>query len=103
MVKHIEKFLSEFVKKIHEGLREDLFSVIVYGSYVSGDFKDELSDIDILVVLKVSKLDKEKILKIREVFSKLKINYSDLPIELEVYMSYELLPNFWISWKALIF
>ena len=47
-----EKLLEEFVAKLSSALGGKLVSVVLYGSAVTGDFREEVSDLNVLCVLK---------------------------------------------------
>jgi predicted nucleotidyltransferase len=47
-----EKLLEEFVAKFSSALGDKLVSVVLYGSAVTGDFREEVSDLNVLCVLR---------------------------------------------------
>jgi hypothetical protein len=49
-----EEQLAEFVKKLRDAARDNLISVILYGSAVAGDFHAEYSDLNLFCVLRDS-------------------------------------------------
>ncbi len=51
-VKEIDSFIkSEFVNSLKDIFSDNLFSVLVYGSYVKGNFVPGVSDINVLILL----------------------------------------------------
>ena len=46
----IEKILEEFVGECKKKFKENLVSIVLFGSYARGEFKEE-SDVDLLVIL----------------------------------------------------
>lgn len=50
MPSSINTLLSEYVKKIYEIYGQHLKSIILYGSYARGDFKED-SDVDIMILV----------------------------------------------------
>lgn len=48
-----EKALKEFIERIKEKYPEKITKIIIFGSYVQGDFTEE-SDIDILIIGEVT-------------------------------------------------
>jgi predicted nucleotidyltransferase len=74
---NVELAIEEFVKACKEKFREDLVSIILFGSYARGNFK-EASDVDMLVIVKKlpknwkgrKKLFEEIIKKINENYGK---------------------------------
>jgi Nucleotidyltransferase domain len=49
-----DKKIAEFVKKLREAAKDNLVSVIVYGSAAAGDFHPEYSDLNLFCVLRDS-------------------------------------------------
>ena len=47
-----EQLLDELVGKLREDLGDDLVCVVLYGSAVTGDFQEKVSDLNVLCVLK---------------------------------------------------
>jgi predicted nucleotidyltransferase len=47
-----EKLLDEFVGRLTSALGDKLVSVVLYGSAVTGDFQEKVSDLNVLCVLK---------------------------------------------------
>lgn len=47
-----EQLLDELVQRLRDGLGGDLLSVVLYGSAVTGDFQEKVSDLNVLCVLK---------------------------------------------------
>ncbi len=47
-----EKLLDEFVGRLASALGDKLVSVVLYGSAVTGDFQEKVSDLNVLCVLK---------------------------------------------------
>jgi hypothetical protein len=50
----IPKIATDFVKHLERGLKDNLHSVIVYGSVVRGGYDPKTSDINLLIVLEIS-------------------------------------------------
>jgi len=48
----LEEKISEFVKRAREAARENLVSVVLYGSAASGEFHNEFSDVNLFCVLR---------------------------------------------------
>ena len=56
-----EQLLDELVGKLREDLGDDLVCVVLYGSAVTGDYQQKVSDLNVLCVLKTigpAELDK---------------------------------------------
>ena len=53
---HILDIMEDFAKNVRKILGNSLDSVIVYGSYARGDYRDD-SDIDIMILLDLSDMD----------------------------------------------
>jgi len=49
--KNVELAIEEFVKACKREFKKDLVSIVLFGSYARGDFK-ETSDVDMLVIVK---------------------------------------------------
>lgn len=49
--KKLQKITQEFVQRLKDTYKEDLISVILYGSAASGEFMEKYSNINLLVVL----------------------------------------------------
>jgi len=47
-----EQLLDELVQRFRDDLGDDLLSVVLYGSAVTGDFQEKVSDLNVLCVLK---------------------------------------------------
>jgi predicted nucleotidyltransferase len=47
-----EQLLDELVTNLTAGLGDDLISIVLYGSAVTGDFQEKVSDLNVLCVLK---------------------------------------------------
>ena len=65
MPNSIENIISEFTKKVKEILGDRVKKIILYGSYVRGDYKKD-SDIDIMIL---TDLNFEEIEKYRDEIS----------------------------------
>lgn len=46
------QLLDDLVQRVRDALGDDLVSVVLYGSAVTGDFQEKLSDLNVLCVLK---------------------------------------------------
>ena len=47
-----EQLLDDLVQRLRDDLGDDLHSVVLYGSAVTGDFQEKVSDLNVLCVLK---------------------------------------------------
>ena len=47
-----EQLLNDLVQRLRDDLGDDLHSVVLYGSAVTGDFQEKVSDLNVLCVLK---------------------------------------------------
>lgn len=63
----IRNIATEIVEETKKLLKEDIYKIVLYGSYARGDFGNE-SDIDIMIVLNC---EKEKVLCYRKQISKI--------------------------------
>ena len=68
---YISNIIQDFAKNVRKILGNSLDSVIVYGSYVSGDYS-ELSDIDVMLLVS---LGEEEIKKISDQISDLAFDF----------------------------
>ena len=76
--KKLKKLLSDLQKELQVLLGEKLVKVILYGSYANKTF-DEESDIDIMVLTKLSDIEIKKVYEhIDELSSKLSLEYEVL-------------------------
>ena len=57
---HISDIIQDFAKSVRKMLGNSLDNVIVYGSYVRGDYS-ELSDIDIMLLVSLGEEEIKKI------------------------------------------
>ena len=46
-----EELLNELVQRLQRALADDLVSVVLYGSAVTGDYQDKISDLNVLCIL----------------------------------------------------
>ncbi|RJR24338.1 NUDIX domain-containing protein [Candidatus Microgenomates bacterium] len=72
--RNLSSFVSETVNLLKKTLMNNLLAIIDSGSYSSGGYKPNWSDIDLLLVVK--KLDTPTKLKVAQVSSRLKGNYN---------------------------
>lgn len=63
----IQKVSSEVISEVMKLVKDDIYKIILYGSYARGDFDTE-SDIDILVVLRC---DEKKVKQYRKNISRI--------------------------------
>jgi len=48
-----EQLLDDLVQQLRDDLGDDMHSVVLYGSAVTGDFQEKVSDLNVLCILKV--------------------------------------------------
>lgn len=63
----IQTITKEIVDEVIQILQENVYKIVLYGSYARGDFTEE-SDIDVLILLNC---DKEQVMKYRKQISRL--------------------------------
>lgn len=68
---HISDIMQDFAKNVRRMLGDSLDSVIVYGSYVRGDYS-EFSDVDVMILVS---LEEEEIMKISDRISDLAFDF----------------------------
>ena len=56
MIQHVKEILKKYVNEIQELYGNQLKSVILYGSYARGDFKQD-SDIDIMILVDMTDIE----------------------------------------------
>lgn len=67
----LKNYLAKFIKQVKEAYQEGLVSVNLYGSAASGEFIDQHSNLNVLVVLRDTSLDNLK--KIAKIMNKFKL------------------------------
>ena len=71
MLVHISDIIQDFAKNVRRMLGDSLDSVIMYGSYVRGDYS-EFSDVDVMILVS---LEEEEIKKISDWISDLAFDF----------------------------
>lgn len=71
MLVHISDIIQDFAKNVRRMLDDSLDSVIMYGSYVRGDYS-EFSDVDVMILVS---LEEEEIKKISDWISDLAFDF----------------------------
>lgn len=91
---HISDIMQDFAKNVRRMLGDLLDSVIVYGSYVRGDYS-EFSDVDVMILVS---LEEEEIMKISDRISDLAFDFMmKYGIDISPVITNTDLFNYWVD------